>query len=291
LYTNINELNYEVYDDTTASVYNTSFEYGLSLPIDYSDNSYSPSPIFRGFGIATDIGILFQSTVKGHQTNIYMYPCEAPFEEYNYRISFSIKDLGFIKFSKKAISREYVNSSTEWQKGQGLDKLPNGSVNEIVTKADAFFKSNAEDYTENESFTIYLAPAINLNVDVPLNKRVFINTFVNYIINLGGASVYKPSIVAVIPRYETTRFEVAVPISVERWEILKPKIGLSLRYGSIFAGTNNLLPYSGMTNVSGIEFYAGIRLNLSRTFRMNFTKGNCNRGNLRNIETFDFRNF
>jgi hypothetical protein len=291
MYTNINELNYEVYTDDSASVYNTSFEYGLSLPIDYNDNSFSPSPIIRGFGMATDIGVLFQSTIKGHQTYTYLHPCEAPFEEYNFRVGLSIKDLGFIKYSKKAISKEYVNSSAEWVKGEGLDKLPNGSVNEIVSKADAFFKNNAEEYIDNESFTIYLAPSLNLNIDVPLNRRVFINTVVNYVINFKGVNVYKPSILAIIPRYETSSFEVALPISVERWEILKPKVGLSVRYGSIFAGTNNLIPFSGISDVSGIEFYAGIRLNLSRTFRMNFTKGNCNRANLRNIETFDFRNF
>ena len=93
-------INVTVTDDS-ASVYNTSFEYGLSLPIDYNDNSIQISPIVRGFGFATDIGITYLRTTKGHQNFTYGRICESPYEPYNYKIGFAIQDLGFIKFKKK----------------------------------------------------------------------------------------------------------------------------------------------------------------------------------------------
>ena len=78
----------------------------------------------------------------------------------------------------------------------------------------------------------------------------------------------EPSIIALTPRYETLRFEVAVPISVIAWEVLKPKLGLSLRYGNFFIGMNDLSPLTGIAELSGIDIYAGIKLNLSRTFNI-----------------------
>ncbi len=54
---------------------------------------------------------------------------------------------------------------------------------------------------------------------------------------------------------------------------------------------NDLKPLTGIAKLSGLDIYVGIRLNLSRTFKMNYIKGYCGGNNLRNIETFDFRNF
>lgn len=291
MFTNINELDYQVYSDTSASVYNTSFEYGLTLPIDYNDNSIQTSPIIRGFGFAIDLGITYQRTRKGHQSFTYGKICEAPYDAYNFKVAFAIKDLGFIKFNKKAISKEYINSSAEWIKDEGIDQLPATSINEVVYKIDSFFKGNSESYSDNENFTIYLAPVVNLNIDVPIKSSLYINGSVYYSLNPGGPTVYKPSILALTPRYETLRLEVALPISVMAWQFSKPKIGLSARFGNFFIGTNDLSPLTGMTELSGIDIYAGIKINLSRVLKMNYVKGNCGGNNLRNIETFDFRNF
>ncbi len=132
---------------------------------------------------------------------------------------------------------------------------------------------------------------LNLNIDVPLKNSIYLNGSVYYSFNFGGPTVYKPSIVALTPRYETSRFEVAIPISIIAWKVLEPKLGLSLRYGNFFIGMNDLSPLTGIAKLSGIDIYAGIKLNLSRTFNMNYVKGNCGGKNLNNIETFDFRNF
>lgn len=291
MYTSIDNLDYQVYTDDSASVYNASFSYGLSLPINYNDNSLQISPIFRGAGIATDIGFSYLRTKKGHQNFSYGQLCEAPYEDYNFRIGFSIKDLGFIKFNKKAIAKAYTNTSAEWVKDKGNDVLPSTSINEMVIKIESFFKEDAEDYTDNETFTIYLAPIVNFNIDLPLSYLIYLNGSVYYSFNFGGASVYKPSVIAIAPRYETSRFEISIPISVYEWQFTKPKIGLALRYGNFFIGMNDLSPITGKADLFGIDIYGGVRLNLSNVFKMNYIKGYCGGRNLRNIETFDFRNF
>jgi hypothetical protein len=184
-----------------------------------------------------------------------------------------------------------VNTSTEWDKGEGSDKLPTSSINQIVNKVDSFFKGNAETYTDSESFIIYLAPVINLNIDVPLSNLIYLNGSAYYSFNWGASSVYRPAVIAITPRYETLRLEVAVPVSFVALDLTKPKIGLSLRFGNFFIGMNDLSPLTTIADLVGIDIYAGIRLNLSRTLQMNYVKGNCGGRNLRNIETFDYRNF
>lgn len=288
-YTNLNTVDYRIQHDDTAYIYNADFEYAYSAPINYNDNGFPEGPLIRGFGVAVDIGITYQYTTKGHQNSMVSSLCDQRYEDYNIRVGFSLLDLGLVNFNKKSERREYLETSTIWY--ESTDTLPTGTMNEINAKIDHYFSGTASKVTKDDNFKIYTPPAASLQIDYHWKQNYYVNATVIYGFSLGEAYLKRPSIVALTPRYETNRFEVSLPISVYEWKIGKPRVGIMVRFGNFFIGSDKLNSIIGFADFTGMDFYGGLRLNLSRTLGMNYYKGNCGNSQARDIEMFDFRNF
>ena len=208
---------------------------------------------------------------------------------YNYKIGISFLDIGYIRFTKSARKTSYINTYTEWFKP--YDTLPTNSVNEINAKVDYYFLDNSEEVIRNENFTMKIPPAMSLQYDYSIKDYLFINTTIIWGFNFGKAYVKRPSILAITPRFETARVEVSLPISMYEWNWKNPRIGFSLRYGNFFFGFDKINTILGFSDFNGFDLYAGLRLNLTNNFKMNYIKGLCGNKKLRNIEMFDYRNF
>ncbi len=288
-YANFYNLDYTVMSDTTASIYNVTFDYGYSLPFDYGTNYFPDGPTIRGFGLGVDLGVTFMSTTKGHANYSFGSLCEQPYEDYNYRIGISLLDIGYIKFNKKTYYRKYVNSSTTWF--EPVDTLPGNTLNEINTKLEYYFLDNAEEVITEDAYVMNLPPALSVQFDYPIRRYLFLNGTLIYGFNIGKSYIKRPSILAFTPRYETNRMEVSLPISIYEWDWGIPRIGFYFRYGNFFFGFDKINTLIGLNDFTGLDFYIGLKLNLSNNFRMNFIKGYCQEKRVGDIETFDYRNF
>jgi hypothetical protein len=288
-YSNISDLIYNVHNDDSVSVYNTNFDYAYSIPINYDDSHFPQEPLIRGFGVGFDLGVTYSKTTKGHSTRHFGRLCEQQYDEYNYKFGISLMDIGYIKFKKNAEQRNYVATSTEWYKP--YDTLPESSVNEISTKIDYYFQDNSEDVTVRNNFVMTLPTALSLQYDYAFNDYLYINATLIYGFSLGKSFIKRPSILSLTPRFETARIELSLPISLVEWDWSFPRIGFSIRYGNLFFGFDKINSFIGFSEFNGFDFYGGIRLNLTNNFKMNYLKGFCGNKKLRNIETFDYRNF
>lgn len=288
-YANFYTLDYTVLSDTTALVYDVTFDYGYSLPVNYETNYFPEGPTFRGFGLGVDLGVTFMSTTKGHSNYAFGSLCEQPYEDYNYRIGISLLDVGYIKFKKKTFYRKYVNSYTAWF--EPVDTLPGNTINEINKKLEYYFYDNAEEVITEDSYVMNIPPALSVQFDYPLRRYLFLNATLIYGFNLGKSFIKRPSVIAFTPRYETNRMEVSIPISIYEWVANSPRIGFYFRYGNFFFGMDKLNTLIGLNDFTGVDVYFGLKLNLSNNFRMNFIKGYCQDKRLKDIETFDYRNF
>lgn len=288
-YTNLVYVDYFVRNDTMASINRATFDYAYALPTDPADNSFPDKPFIKGYGLGADLGITYAWMKKGHGNHFYSRLCEQKYEKYNYKIGLSLLDLGFIRFSKKAMQASYTETSTEWYKR--LDTLPNSTPEEIDEKLTAYFRENAEEYKSDDAFTMNPPPAVCIQFDYCIEDYLFFNTTVILGFNPGKIYLKRPSILSLSPRFETARFEATLPVSFYEWNFSLPQIGLALRYGNFFVGTDKLSTIIGFRSFSGFDVYLGLRLNISNTFRMNYIKEHCGTKKLRNIETFDYRNF
>ena len=183
-YSNLNTVDYMVQHDDTAYIYNADFQYAYAAPINYDDNS-PEGPIIMGYGVGMDLGITYQYTTKGHQNNYMNSLCAQRYEDYNIRVGFSILDLGFINFKKKAERREYLNASTNWL--ESTDTLPAGTMNEINTKIDYYFDGRGATVTKENKFKIYTPPAVSLQVDYHWKQDYYLNARVIFGFSMGEA--------------------------------------------------------------------------------------------------------
>jgi hypothetical protein len=288
-YANIYDVSYRVHNDDSATVYNTSFDYSYSIPVNYEDNNLPQNPLIRGFGLGFDLGVTYSKTTKGHSVKHYGRLCEQQYEAYNYKIGISLVDVGYIRFTKNAELKSYYETFTEWYKPD--DSLPENSVNEITAKIDSYFEENAAEVTVQNEFVMHIPPALILQCDRAINEFIYINGTLIYGFSLGKSFIKRPSVLAITPRIETARFEVSLPISIMEWNLSFPRIGFSVRYGNFFIGFDKINTVIGFKDFNSFDVYCGLRLNLSNNFRMNYIKGLCGNKRLRNIEMFDYRNF
>jgi len=284
LYMSIDKVKYMVENDSTAYLQNTSFNYAYSLPVDYNTNNFK-SGFKRGFGFGGDIGVTYQKTRKGHNNGYFSRLCEQRYDSYNYKIGFSILDVGYIKFTKDAEYYSYKDASAYWYEPD--DTLPTSTMNEISTKIASYFGNPAE---VSSSFSMYLPAAASLQYDRWMWRRFYLNGTLIYGFKFGDRSVKRPTVLSITPRWESARYEVSLPVSFYEWSPV-PKIGFSIRYGGFYFGSDNLNPLLKISDFTGFNIFFGMRLNLMRLLHMDYWKGNCNDLRMRNIETFDYRNF
>lgn len=289
IYVNIHNVDYYVDNDTVAYVYDVSFDYGYSLPVDYDNNDYPEGPLSRGFGISADAGVIYQKTERGHSTVVMGRLCEQRFEHYRYRAGLSILDLGYIRFRKKADVREFIHRNTVWLDWE--DTVPEGSVNEITAKLDHYFSDFPGQSARGDQFTMHLPPVVSLQFDWAVRRELYLNGMVFFGFSIGHTYVKRPTVFAFTPRYEIPKLEFSVPVSMFEFDWKHPRIGLFFRHHNFFIGTDKIGEIFGLSDITGFDLYFGIKLNLSKNIRMSYLKGDCSPRKYFNIETFDYRNF
>jgi hypothetical protein len=102
--------------------------------------------------------------------------------------------------------------------------------------------------------------AISAQFDYNYNDKIFVNvSIVQRLVINTEARLARMNSFALTPRYETPSFEIAMPIIIN--EYLYPNLGLMVRYKSFFIGTDQLGATLGITSLTGLDVYLGIKIN------------------------------
>jgi hypothetical protein len=100
--------------------------------------------------------------------------------------------------------------------------------------------------------------AASVQFDLCLAPRWYANATVVQRANPPVPHVDSPNIISITPRYETSFFEVSLPYSL--YDYYLNRIGLAVRYHFLVLGTDKLGPYVSSNDVTGMDFYFGIKL-------------------------------
>ncbi|MFU8844254.1 MAG: DUF5723 family protein [Bacteroidales bacterium] len=285
----IDNVDYYVHNDDSASVYSADFRYSYAMPLDSRISQLIWPTFSKGYGFSVDVGITFWKTAVGHSLMSFSRICEPRFEPYNYKIGISLLDLGFIRFSENAESFTYTDAYTEYY--DPWDTLPGKTIAEINTKIEYYFPTAVFKPEVNNTFSMNLPTVLSIQGDYHIRYEWYIQGLIYQPLAFSKNSISRPFVAVFAPRYETARMETSFPVTIFGYKFNKVMAGISFRYENFFVGTDNLLALAGLVDFSGFNLHAGIRLNLSGTLRMNYLKGLCNPARYRNIETFDYRNF
>ncbi len=290
-YMRIDDLEYIVYNDTVANIPDASFEYGYggSLSPDATLKSLGfTSPFFNNFGFGGDIGITYQRTAHIHRSPFHGRVCEWEYEPYNYRVSVSLSDMGYINFYRNSFAHKYMNTYAHWE--EETDTLKANSLHTLDVKLQKYF--DPENIQEHRrTFRMFLPSSLNIEADYPLDARNFLHAKIVVPFNMGENYLMRSSVISFNYRYEIRQFSVGVPLTIYDYNWKQPKIGVALRIGNVMVGSDRFSNLLGLNDITGMDFYFAYRISLSRVFRSLYVKGLCDPYRDYNIETFDYRQY
>lgn len=252
--------NYSFINGDSVHFDNTEVHYGLS---ETADKDYFDNFTFNNMGerlsVGFDLGVVYEwrpdykkynyitrdGSEKGLRTE----------NKYKLKVGLSLTDLGSVKYKKGNNSADFIIDGTldisQWRQNfQDLETFNDDLINKdkdgIVTKLD-----DGETY-----YRMSLPTQINLQVDY--------NIWKNFYINLSGSlamrqaytkysKVHGYNAISITPRYERRWFGVAIPLQYNQFAGFA--VGLGLRLGPVWIGSNNLVSTiaSGKTKNANVQ--------------------------------------
>lgn len=250
-YVNLNAVTYNSSADSLLIVQNINMDYGHSLP---QNNEKKLSSILsrRGKGWGINVGAQY---IRNRNNSFYK-PCANNDEKpYDYKLGVSLIDAGYLTFNREASTYKFDNLSTDWFY---IDTAKFIDVSQVDSMFSTQFTGSSSNTRFLRSFKIATPAAVSIQFDWALDNHFFINFSAVQRIVLGKIALRRMNQIALTPRYERKRFEVAIPISF--YEQFKPRVGLGIRYGILTVGSDMLSPLFGFTDSYGADFYLGLSI-------------------------------
>jgi hypothetical protein len=245
LYLMSNYIDMVVVNDTMLNVQNIDAEAGFALPTNSGD-----ALTINGRGIGMNLGFCY---VKNPYRGTFEKSRTIDRKRYDYRLGISVIDAGMVSFTKNSYVYDINNSSTVFNNYNSVN--PRG-VNGMDSLIRNTFISGGSSM--DNSFALVLPMAVSSQLDICLHPRWYLNATIVQRVNPPMPHIDLPNIVSATLRYETSYFEIAVPYSF--YDYYLHRIGAAIRYRFLVLGTDKLGPYVTDNNVTGLDFYFGIKL-------------------------------
>lgn len=181
-----------------------------------------PVPQFSNGGVGVDLGVTYE------------YRSDDEGEDHNFRLGIALVDVGSTGYRKD--TRQSGNYAIDIT---GLNALKISEVfNLDLVKARKLFEDHPESFKplsngSEARFRTNLPTAVNIDVDQRIAKNVFVASSWHIAVGETGWSY-----ASVIPRYESDKFGVAVPVTYD-W-LSKSRAGLVMRYRFLTLGSSGL---------------------------------------------------
>lgn len=230
-----NDINYRFINKDSVVVSSPRLGFGISENFDNDLNYKFISKQSVGF----DFGIVYEYRPEWMD---YTYEMDGvkniwrrDQEKYLLKIGFSIMDIGKIRYAKNPNSINFAADNPSFSDNTTT------SINDF-SDINQFIKDNFTPLPTDKNYFINLPTAISMQADLRLAKGLYFN-FMPYL-------VLKPKVtndsketylsaINFIPRYENKYLGISVPIQYNSFR--ETNIGLGLRLGPIWLGSNNIL--------------------------------------------------
>jgi hypothetical protein len=247
----VDNINYNVQSDSLWEIYLAKVEYGHAMA-DPSAGTGGTALSKKGSGIGGSLGFQFYR----NRNPLAYNPCtKEKLKKYDYKIGFSLIDIGRIKFTKAAEKYVFNNVSTNWF---GIDTVKIKGVSQTdVTFNNQFFGNPQEGLVANK-YSIGLPAAASLQFDYAFSPFWYLNFTAIQRIPFTDYTIRRANQLSLTLRYERKRFELAIPYSF--YDYFKHRVGVCLRYRFFVIGTDMIGPYTGKFDAYGLDIYFGIKI-------------------------------
>ncbi|HRY32170.1 MAG TPA: DUF5723 family protein [Bacteroidales bacterium] len=265
VYLDCRNADYMVPDDSTLIVYNIDAEAGISVPIDRDTNQVSIAEnIFRGRGWGFDLGFVYQKNAQLTQKGrIKDNPtlCGQSFTEYDYKFGISLLDFGSVEFTQQADKWVFDNVSTFWP---GIDKTNYRTIAEAAGDLGYRFYSDSLAARQDNRFRMFLPAALSLQFDYHLQQGFYIHSLLIQSLRTRMPGLWRPSQLAVVPRFESRYVDAFLPLSFYDWRYTR--LGFALRLAFLTIGTDRLGAFMGLKDFTGADAYFALKFNLNKGY-------------------------
>ncbi|MEI6487926.1 MAG: DUF5723 family protein [Bacteroidota bacterium] len=264
-YMYVNDLHYQITNDTTISLFHSDVSYGHSdnFEQDQSTVQYKPSP-FGSF--AFDFGVVYEWRPKyqdyKYEMNGQKGLNKLDKNKYKLRVGLSVLDVGTpVKFRKGTYSRDFTTDITLWD----VARFNPNNLQEFDDSIQRIFiKKKPEG---DETFKMSLPTVISLQVDYQLWKDFYVNLtpYIDYnslkfVKSKRTTAVHELTSISLTPRWDYKYVGLFVPVSYDAYGTTK--VGLGLRLGPIIIGTSNILPIVSNKDIYGADIHAMFKIPL-----------------------------
>ncbi len=262
-YINNEGLGYIVYNSDSIQVRDRKVSYGYTdyryYQSDYgfrTRNLYNKDRLGRGMGL--DVGLTYEFRPDADK---YVYNMDGETglpddtqNKYKLRVGLAIVDLGRVKYTNQT----YVSNS----KLTGSSTLPLGSLDTLTYRdldhVDALVQKLVGVETRTTTFKSRLPHTLNLTADYHLHRNYYVGALWSQsLLSRYAVGVRTFSSLTVIPRFEKKKIEVALPLSMAD-DYRRFGVGMMVRVGPAFIGSDNLAGVLGKGRVSGYDLYMGV---------------------------------
>ena len=259
------DADYTVINQDHIDIRNLDARIGYSLPLDYNTNDFpDPGKFFKGRGLAADVGVTFRRNRELPDTRRAKNYCAEEFEDYIYKIGFSLLDLGAITFKDNAAEHFFNNVSADWDQ---LDTLQYSNINQLSHELSTVLYGDSLASFSGDRIKIGMPAALSLQADYNYFPNWYVSTVVVVPLQTSSFQLRRPGQAIVNLRYETPHFEMSLPVSL--YDFKKLHVGLAARFYMVTIGTDNLGAFFGAGDFYGLDLYFAVKFHI--------TKGWCGR--------------
>ena len=266
------QVDYQFSNSDTALYIRGDFEYGYSENLDdYTSGAteFSPGDLFKGssrLGLGLDIGGVYEwrPEWKKHkydmdgETNLW----RRDQNKYKLRAAFSLTDLGGMKYTKGALSRNFRMDANVLDIDSAFGTIDGFSgFDSTILRLEQ--EGQLEFADDKGTYFMNLPTALNFNIDYEIHELFFVNldAAIAFQMQKDAHKTTYGSHIAISPRFDHRWFGLTVPVSIGEYTGFRT--GLGVRLGPLFIGTADLKPFLAPgkdRRVSGADLYMALKI-------------------------------
>ncbi len=263
---------YKAIDSKTVDFYRFQTNVAFAMPSSGLVSSFSHPFSSVGFGLGADVGFTFIKKRNRYSESRGYRPCEFAYEDYDYKIGFSILDLGGISFNKDtefhAFNVENVTLNTD-----DLDTLKGMTADVAMRYLSKLMLGDSNASLKGDKMKIGLPTALSLQFDWHALGSYYVGLLWVHPLHFRLKDTKRAAQIALIPRYETRMLGVSLPLSLyqyERW-----RFGLALRFYTLTIGTECMGTIFNFKDLDSVDIYFSLKINLDKGICNSFKRGAC----------------
>jgi len=209
----------------------------------FGNSSFGLFPPMSGKGVGADVGMIYTAGAKKDG-------------KYAWKLGASIVDAGSIHFSRNASTYSVVSNGELSPTVHDLSAV--STLSDLNALASTLVYGNAAASQTGNDFSITLPTAAVFQVERAVGKNFYLGAVTVNRVALAQHSIYRPNMVALIPRYESKWFAATVP--VELFDYNDVHAGVAVRVGPLTIGSDDFLSWVMKGKLKGSDAYVGLRI-------------------------------